>query len=324
MISYEEAYNIIQTEFEHLNLQTESVDLLDSVGRILAEDIYSDIFLPPFDNSAMDGIAIKFNPEINEWKVIGEIPAGQFNEFKIDEKSAVTIMTGGKLPSGCDTVLPVEDIEGRDGLAILRDGVRFAKGINIRKQGEDLSKGKVALGKNTKLKAHHIAVAASCGKSKIKVYKRLRIGVLATGDELIDISEVPKEDKIRSSNLYSLLSAISQMNMNPVNLGVAKDEKQTIYDKMKAGLQSDLDILITTGGVSVGKFDYVKEVHEQLGIDVKFWRVKIKPGKPLLFGAFKLEDKNDLSVWLAGKSRLMPGKFFCICSTKCVFALWIE
>lgn len=300
MIPFDEAFNIIRTSFSELDLQTETVDILDSTGRILAEDIYSDIFLPPFDNSAMDGIAIKFNPEIKEWKVIGEIPAGQFNEFKMDENSAVTIMTGGKLPSGCDTVIPVEDIEGNDEQVSLRDGVRFLKGINIRRQGEDLAKGKVALEKKAKLKAHHIAVAASCGKSKVKVYKRLRIGVLATGDELVDISEMPGEDKIRSSNLYSLLSAVREMNMEPVNLGTSGDVKELIYEKMKSGLESNLDILVTTGGVSVGKFDYVKEVHEQLGVDVKFWRVKIKPGKPLLFGTYRRGDKTTLVFGLPG------------------------
>jgi molybdopterin molybdotransferase len=172
--------------------------------------------------------------------------------------------------------------------------------MNIRKQGQDLIKGNIALTKNTRLQAHHIAVAASCGKKKVKVYKRLRIGILATGDELVDIEITPDIDKIRCSNLYSLLSAVREINMLPVNLGIAKDKKQLIYDKLKNALDSDLDILITTGGVSVGKFDYVKEVHEELGIDLKFHGVRIKPGKPTLFGTFQKQGKSTLVFGLPG------------------------
>lgn len=300
MISFNEAENILQSEFGKLKLKTEQIDLINSVSRILAEDIYSDIDLPPFDNSAMDGIAIKFNPEIKKWKVIGEIPAGKFNDLEIDQINAANIMTGGKLPIGCDTVIPIEDIEIKNEYAYLKKDVRFAKGINIRKQGEDLVKGKAALKKDTLLKPHHIAVAASCGRSTLKVYKRLRIGVLATGDELVDIHETPDGDKIRCSNLYSLISAIKEMNMHPVNFGIAKDNKQLIYDRVKWALESDLDILITTGGVSVGKFDFVKEVHEKLGVDIKFWRVNIKPGKPVLFGIYHHDGGTTLVFGLPG------------------------
>lgn len=300
MISYNEALSIIQEEFKTLELQTEEVELLDSVDRILAEDIYSDINLPPFDNSAMDGIAIQFNPYIKKWNLIGEIPAGKFSEFRIDDGNAVSIMTGGKLPSGCDTVIPIEDIEIQDGSASLIDDARFSRGINIRSQGEDLLKGAVALEQNTKLRPHHIAVAASCGKSIIKVYKRLRIGVMATGDELIDINETPTEDKIRSSNQYALLSAVREMNMTAVNLGRTQDDRQLIQDKLASALDSDLDILVTSGGVSVGKFDYVKEVHEQLGVDVKFWGVMIKPGKPALFGTYRHGGRTTLVFGLPG------------------------
>ncbi len=300
MISFKEAQGVLKTEFSKLNLETEQVDLVDSVGRILAEDIYSDINLPPFDNSAMDGIAVHFSPGVKKWKIIGEISAGKFKDVAIDEKTAVTIMTGARLSYGCDAVIPVEDIEIDGDHALLRDGVNIFKGMNIRRQGNDLVKGKVALAQNTLLKPHHVAVAASCGQSTVAVYKCLRIGVLATGDELVDVDETPADDKIRCSNLYSLLSAVKAMNMEPINLGIARDDKQLIYDRMKLGLDSNLDVLLTTGGVSVGKYDYVMEVHEKLGIEIKFWRVNIKPGKPVLFGVYNSNGKTTLVFGLPG------------------------
>jgi len=300
MISYNEALKITQKAFKSLNLQTEEFDLLDSVGRILGEDIYSDINLPPFDNSAMDGIAIKMNPSIKKWKVIGEIPAGKFSEFEIDEESAVNIMTGSMLPPGCDTVIPIEDIDADDHQAELKDGVRFVEGMNVRSQGQDLEKGKIALEKNTRLQSHHIAVAASCGKTSVQVYKPLKIGILATGDELVDIDEKPQVDKIRCSNLYSLLAAVKGMGMEPVNLGIARDDKKLIYDRMKNALENKIDILITTGGVSVGKYDYVKEIHEKLGINIQFHGVFIKPGKPTLFGTYEQNGHTTLVFGLPG------------------------
>ena len=300
MINYNEAIEIIQTEFGKLNLKTEQIDLINSVNRILAEDVYSDINLPPFDNSAMDGFAIRFNSEIKKWEIIGEIPAGNFNHFNIDENSTVSIMTGSKLPKDCDTVIPVEDVEVKDNYAFLKEGARFARGINTRKQGEDLLKDKTAIQKFTLLKPHHIAVAASCGRSTLKVFKRLRIGVLATGDELVDIHETPTGDKIRCSNLYAMISAIRNINMHSVNFGIAKDNKQLIHDRLKWALESELDILLTTGGVSFGKFDFVKEVFEDLGVETKFWQVKIKPGKPVFFGTFIHNEGNTLVFGLPG------------------------
>jgi len=300
MISYNEALTITRQAFRSLDPQTGDVDLLDATNRILAEDIYSDINLPPFDNSAMDGIAIKMNPDIRKWNIIGEIPAGKYKDFSLNENSAVTIMTGSMLPPGCDTVIPVENITTKDHQAFLTKNSRFTRGMNIRKQGQDLVEGKIALHKNTKLQSHHIAVAASCGKKNVKVYRPLRIGILATGDELVDIDTTPQVDKIRCSNLYSLLSAVKEMNMTPVNLGIVHDNKQVIYDKMRDALNSDLDILITTGGVSVGKYDYVKEIHQKLGINILFHGVMIKPGKPTLFGIYENDSKKTLVFGLPG------------------------
>ena len=300
MISYEDAQKILHEEFNFLHLKTEQIDLLNCTNRILAEDVYSDIDLPPFDNSAMDGIAIKFNDKIKDWKLIGEIPAGNFNNVNLDDNSAISIMTGSKLPQGCDTVIPVEDIDIKDNNAVLKSNAPFQKGMNIRRQGEDLLKTNIALQKHTLLKPHHVSVAASCGRSSLKVFKRLRIGVLATGDELVDIHETPSDDKIRCSNLYAIISAIRNINMHSVNFGIAKDNKELIQSRLKWALESELDILITTGGVSVGKFDFVKEVFEELHVATRFWRVKIKPGKPVFFGTYQHNEGKTLVFGLPG------------------------
>jgi molybdopterin molybdotransferase len=300
MISYENAQKILQEEFNSLPLKTEQIDLLSCTNRILAEDVYSDIDLPPFDNSAMDGIAIKFNKNINKWKIIGEIPAGNFNNINLDDNSAISIMTGSKLPQGCDAVIPIEDIDIKNSYAALKNEASSQKGMNIRRQGEDLLKTKIALQKYTLLKPHHISVAASCGRSSLKIFKRLRIGVLATGDELVDIHETPSDDKIRCSNLYAIISAIRNINMHSVNFGIAKDNKELIQSRLKWALDSELDILITTGGVSVGKFDYIKEVFGELNIETKFWRVRIKPGKPAFFGTYKHSEGKTLVFGLPG------------------------
>jgi len=286
MTSYEEANEIISKEFSNYKLEIEEVDLSDSTGRILAEDIYSDIDLPTFTNSAMDGYAIKFNPGITQWKIIGEISAGNFKDYNIDEGLTVSIMTGGKIPDGADTIIPIEDIIIEKDTIILKENATFRKGINIRIKGNDLLKNQIALSKNIVIKPRHIAVAASCGKSKLKVYKKLNIAVLATGDELVDITTLPGEDKIRSSNLYALLSAINEMNQTGINLGIVKDQEDEIRTRITSFLNSDNNILITTGGVSVGKYDYVKSIMEELGININFWKANIKPGKPIIFGTY--------------------------------------
>ena len=300
MISFKKANDIISETFNELQLDIEEINLTEALNRVLAETILSDIDLPPFDNSAMDGYAIKFNSNIKKWKIIGEISAGNYNNYNIDETSTVHIMTGGKLPKNCDTVIPIEDVDVMNESVQLKEAATLSREINIRKKGEDLRKGEIAVEKDTIIKPHHIAVAASCGKPKLKVYKKLNIGILTTGDELIDINKKPDTDKIRASNPYSLYAAIKETNMNPVNFGVIKDDKQILFQKIKDVLNSKVDILLTSGGVSVGKYDYLKEILEELGVTIKFWRVFIRPGKPILFGIYNNNDHQTLIFGLPG------------------------
>jgi len=300
MISYSEANNIISEEFRNLSRNTKEVELLSSLNRILAEEVYSDINLPSFDNSAMDGYAIKFSEGKQKWKIIGEISAGNYTSFSLTDETAIRIMTGGKLPENCTTVVPVEDVKVEDTFVELTNSIKFKEGLNIRRKGDDIKDGQLALEKNTIITSKHISAAAACGKKKLKVFDKLNIAVLATGDELIDIDEKPVGDKIRGSNLYSLLASINEMNMHPVNLGFVSDDKLELESKIKSALDNDIDILITTGGVSVGKYDYVPEIFEKLGVSIKFRKVNIKPGKPMIFGTFKKENHPVFIIGLPG------------------------
>ncbi|MDR3610041.1 MAG: molybdopterin molybdotransferase MoeA [Ignavibacteriaceae bacterium] len=300
MLNFNDALQIIEDEFSHLPKNIIEVNLNDSTGLKLAEAIHADVNLPAFDNSSMDGYAIKLAGNQRTWNVIGEISAGNFKNYNIDINSAVRIMTGGRLPKEADTVIPIEDIIEEQNKCILRDGVDIKLNQNIRFIGEDLKSGDIALTEDSLLNAQNISLAAACGKLKLKVYRKLSIGVLATGDELVDIAEIPGEDKVRATNLYSILAAIREIDMNPVNLGIVKDNKELLRSSILSALESDLDILITTGGVSVGKYDYLKDIFKESGVETIFWKVNIKPGKPLFFGKYRKDNKTKLIFGLPG------------------------
>ena len=299
MINYNEALEIIKSEFEKSTLHTEEVDLFESFNRILAEDVIADVDLPPFDNSAVDGYAIKFS-ERAQWKIIGEISAGNFSSFTFTENDAVLITTGSKLPPNADTIIPIEDVEANGNNVFLKQNSFFKKGMNIRTQGNDLRKNEIAVHCFTKIDAKTIAVLASCGKEKVKVYSKLKAAIFATGDELIPINEKPIDDKLRVSNIYSLYAAMREMNQTVINLDFVKDDKKIITEKIKAALALNIDLLITTGGVSVGKYDFLKEVFEEQGVKEKFWKVNIKPGKPIYFGLYEKDDRRILVFGLPG------------------------
>lgn len=292
MISYFDAKDIIEREIKGYDRKSEAIPLLQSINRVLAEEVIADTDLPPFDNSAVDGFGIRYTSEITQWNLIGEISAGNFHDYQIDPSSTVSIMTGGKLPFGVDTVIPLEDVR-IDGSAIhLTQNSRFQKGMNVRKKGEDLRGGTIALKAPTLIRPQTISLLAACGKNNIRVWKNLTAGILCTGDELVDISELPTEDKIRATNLYSLLASAEDNRLNVINLGIVKDAKTDLLQSMQSALNDPaIDILITTGGVSVGKHDYLQEVLKDLGAEILFWRVNIKPGKPLLFARYRRSNK---------------------------------
>lgn len=299
MKTYNEALEIIKNEFEKLSLHTEEVDILDSVNRILAEDIIADVDLPPFDNSAMDGYAVKFS-ERNMWNIIGEISAGNYSSFTLSEDDAVLITTGSKTPIDADTIIPIEDVVVEGNILQIKPDAFFRKGMNIRTKGNDLQNGQIAVQHFTKIDAKTIAVLASCGKEKVKVYGKLKAVILAIGDELIPINEKPIDDKLRVSNSYSLYAAVKEMNHTPLMHGFVKDDKEIVRQKIKAAFEMKIDMLITTGGVSVGKYDFLKDIFEEEGVKEKFWKVNIKPGKPIYFGVYEKDVKKNLVFGLPG------------------------
>jgi molybdopterin molybdotransferase len=300
MLSYQEALDTIQFHLTKITPNTEEVSILDSPGRILAEDVISDINLPPFDNSAMDGFAVKFSPDATQWRVIGEIAAGNYNEVIVSEGEAVSIMTGSKIPPGADTIIPIEYISRDGDIITIIDSFSLKRNRDIRFLGEDLKLNAVAIPKNTLLRARNVPVAAACGMSKLKVYRKLNIGLLATGDELVPIESHPVNDQIRSSNLASLAAATLEMGMLPIDLGFIPDRLNLIEEKLQEALNSNIDLLVTTGGVSVGKFDFMQDALMNIGAELIFWKCNIKPGKPLLFCVFKAKGKDIPVISLPG------------------------
>lgn len=286
MISIEEAQSIILSYIGVLSLEESELD--QALDRVLAEDVYAGCDVPLLDNSAMDGYAVRAcdvrgasgdNPKVLE--VIEDLKAGYLASAPIKQNQAIRIMTGAAIPQGADSVVMVEDTEkqGEDKVKIFKE---VKKGANIRRKGEDIAAGELVFSKGTMLGAAHIGVLASLGRSGVKVTRRPKVAVLATGDEVIDIDEELAPGKIRNSNTYVLCSQVLKTGGIPKNLGIAKDNVEALEEKIKEGLGCDL--ILTSGGVSVGDHDLVKSVLSDMGTDMKFWKVAIKPGKPLAFG----------------------------------------
>lgn len=284
MIEINSALNRILEQIAILG--KERLDILSALGRVLAEDITAPRDLPPWPNSAMDGYAVKYadiegasldRPVI--LRVIADLPAGQIFKGMVGPKEAIRIMTGAPIPEGTDTVVPVEDTEKATGtVKIFKE---TAKGKNIRLAGEDVKKGEEILSVGTILQPAHIGMLASCQRAFVYVFQKPRVAILSTGDELIEIDEPWIEGKIANSNAYSLASQVKMSGAEPILLGIARDRMDDLLDKIQQGLLAD--ILITSGGVSVGDYDLVKDMLGKLG-QINFWKVAMRPGQPLAFG----------------------------------------
>jgi molybdopterin molybdotransferase len=276
---------------EHINpLGVERVPLLDSLGRVLAEPVRAPMTLPAWANSAMDGYAVR-GADIEaataerpvQLRVLETVAAGAFASRPVVAGEAIRIMTGAPLPEGADTVVRVEDTDGGTTTVLIRDA-RDAR-RNVRPRGEDFNEGDALLGTGAVLGAAQIGILASIGRSAVEVYRRPRVAILGSGDELVDVDrfhEVLAGRKIVSSNGYTLQALVRDAGGVPVNLGVAADAPASMREHLERA--TGCDLLITSAGVSVGEFDYTRDVIEALGAEMKFWRVRMRPGAPLGFG----------------------------------------
>lgn len=280
-------------------LPAEQVSLLDALGRVLAEPIIAQDNLPPFANSAMDGYALRAadgqqaskSSPIN-LQVLGDIAAGSVPQVTLTEGTAARIMTGAPLPPGADAVIPVEDTNEpwREAERPLPTTINIHRAVQkddyVRYPGEDIEAGTTVLQVGHQIRPQEIGVLASLGVSQVKVVKRPLVGILATGDELIPISEALTPGKIRNSNGYAQTAQVLALGAVPLPLGIARDTEADVQAKLQVGVEADVDLIISSAGVSVGAYDVVKAVLEQEG-QVGFWRVRMRPGKPLAYGKYK-------------------------------------
>ena len=272
---------------------TEQVGLDEALGRVLAADATSTIFLPPHDNSSMDGFAVRAEDvrgastaRARTLRVIGTIAAGSPATRPLQPGEAARIMTGAYIPEGADSVIRVEDttpaVEASDMVNIVDD--RDA-GRNIRRRGEDVQAGAVVMRVGTPIGAPHVGVLASIGHARPIVFRRPRVAILATGDELVPLerfADVVRGDRIVSSNSYALAAAVRVAGGEPVPLGISPDDPATLAERLREA--EGCDLVLTSGGVSVGDFDYTRRVVTELGGTLSLWRVRMRPGAPLGFG----------------------------------------
>jgi len=298
MISVEEARARILS-YVH-ELEPEEQPLLAALGQALAEDVTASFNIPPLDNTAMDGYAVRAADTAGasedapvELRVIGELAAGYVFDGEVTPGTAVRIMTGAPVPRGADAIVPFEETDesGRvapSKVARVEGRVRVLKaaapGANIRRAGEDVRAGEVVLARGTVLRPAHIGVLASLGRTRVRVVRRPVIAILSTGDEILSPGEPLAPGKIYDSNAYTIAALVQRFGGIPRLLGIAKDTVEDLTAKIRAGL--DADMLVTSAGVSRGDFDVVKEVLRREG-EIDFWTVNMRPGKPLAFGAFR-------------------------------------
>ena len=285
MIQVQEALDKILTKIQFKGVEKVSLD--QALGRVLTEDVVSRINNPPLDNSAMDGYAViagdiqSATPENPvKLEMVEEIAAGYTAKGTLKPGQTMRIMTGAPIPPGADAVLMQEDTQ-KDGDSILcLDRADVEE--NIRRAGEDIKIGESVLKKGTTLSPAHIGMLAVIGRSQIAVSQRPTVAILSTGDEILELDETPEGPQIFNSNGHMLAAQIKSAGGIPVYLGIAKDTEEDLMEKFAWALKAD--IVVSSGGVSVGDYDLVKSTLQKMGQEMLFWKVAMKPGKPLAFG----------------------------------------
>src|SRR5258708_11102950 len=264
-------------------LEPVPAELLDALGAVLAEDIAADRDVPPFRNSAMDGYAVRgadVATAPGKLRVTGEIAAGAAPQGALGPGEAMRIMTGGPLPDGADTIVRVEDTDNRIDTVTIT--VATKPGTSVRAAGEDLKAGETILRRGTVLRAAEIGVLATLGKRSISVTRRPRVAIVSTGDELAELDAPLRPGQIRDANRYSLARAVSAIGLEPPVLGIVRDTADDLRHALRAAA-AQADVVVTSGGVSVGDHDHVKPGVDELG-SLDFLSIAIRPGRPLAFG----------------------------------------
>lgn len=280
MPTFEDARSMILAAVAPLGV--ERVGLPAALGRVLAEEARAPWDMPLCDNSAMDGFAVRAaDCETGALlRVIGNVPAGETAAPAGEPGCAVRIMTGAPVPQGCDAVVPIEETEDRDGAVRIMGTVKASQ--HIRYRGEDARTGDAVVAAGAVIGPPEISILASFGKAVVPVFRRARVAILSTGDELIELGGQPSAGRIINSNALSLAAAVRDAGAEPADLGIARDDRESHVEKIAEGLKADA--LVTSAGVSAGDRDLVRDCLAELGVRQLFWRVDIKPGGPLAFG----------------------------------------
>ncbi|UCG09820.1 MAG: molybdopterin molybdotransferase MoeA [Dehalococcoidia bacterium] len=283
-------------------LEAEPAPILETLGQVLAEDIYATFDIPPRDNSAMDGYVVRSadtagaSPQSPRLlRVIDTVMAGSISEHEVVPGTAIRIMTGAPIPRGADAVARFEITDAAQRKDATREIAILAEvkaGEDLRRAGEDITKGAKVLSRRTVIRPAEVGVLASLGRAEVAVIRRPRVAILVTGDELVDINKSLPTGKIYDSNTYSLAALVRRYGGIPQVLGLASDSEDLIRAKLNQNL--DADMLITTGGVSMGDFDVVKDVLAKEG-KLVFWKVRMRPGRPVTFGRLKGRSKAGVA-----------------------------
>lgn len=279
MLPFEKAFEIVLNSAYLLG--TERVDIAQAVNRVLADDVKSDTDVPPFNKSAMDGFACRREDLANELTIIETIPAGVAPKNVIGQNQCAKIMTGAVVPQGADCVIMVEFTETSDENTVRFTGKKTADNICVK--AEDIKAGQTVLSKGTLIKPQHLATLAAIGCANPCVAVRPKVGIIATGDELVEPSQSPSLSQIRDSNSFQLAGQVETVGAVTKNYGIVRDTRQAIDAAIKTAIAEN-DVVLVSGGVSVGDFDFVPDILKQNGIDLMFEKIAIKPGKPTVFG----------------------------------------
>ena len=297
MYSVAEARERILSHFQPV--ATETISLIASANRVLAVDIAAAHDLPVFDNSSMDGFAIRAADSTSAapaarvtLRVVADIPAGSTPKVALAKGEAARIMTGAQMPQGADTVIPVEDTDFDSSKAgsLPPETVSFSRtvetGENVRRRGMDLQTDEVILYKGRALKPQDLGLLATLGNTSLEVFKKPRVALFSSGDELIQADASLESGKIRDSNAFTLTALLERAGTEVIRLGVAKDTPESVSMLLEKAADLKVDLILSSAGVSVGAFDYIKEAIELQG-RLDFWRVNMRPGKPLAFGEYR-------------------------------------